>query len=420
MSPEERPTTEAAPAQDDSSRLVLLRVVLVIAALATLLYTAPLWRSHELPPQVPPFPLSPPLWIDATLFLVALAALVTLIVGGRSAALAVATFLVAMLVLLLGDQHRWQPEMQMFVIFAVGLGVAAAVPAGRVGALTVLRWYVVSIYAYSGLQKLNPSFVLDVAPWLTRPLLDWSGIAARVEGDEVWTAIGIAMALTEASLALLLVLPRTRAVGVVMAVLMHAFVLLSIGPLGHRWNEVVWPWNAFMVVAVPALFWRAKGNWLAHLEARPLATAMVVLIALYPAGFSFGIIDAYPAHNLYSGYPGTVTVCVPREMRLSDEWRTHVQTPRTIAGRAWSCIDDLGWHLEAGGVPPFIAPRVQAALGAAICADLPSADILLIETGRASLLRFGRESLPRRSETTHGCEAVLARANAGLLGGSPR
>ena len=297
VSREERRATEAAPAQDDARRLAVLRVALAIAALVTFLYTAPLWRSHVLPPQVPPFGLAPPSWLDASMFLVALAALVALLAGGRSVSLAATAFLGALLVMLLGDQHRWQPEIQMFVIFAVGVGLAAAAPSRRLSALTLLRLYVVSIYAYSGLQKFNPSFVLDVAPWLARPMLDWTGLTDRIAGDGAWTAVGIAIALTEASLVLLLVLPRTRTVGVVLAVAMHVFVLLAIGPLGHVWNEVVWPWNAFMVVAVPALFWGVPGTWLVPLLTRPGAMVVAVVMAMYPAGFSFGIVDAYPAHT---------------------------------------------------------------------------------------------------------------------------
>lgn len=100
-----------------------------------------------------------------------------------------------------------------------------------------------------------------------------------------------------------------------------------------------------------------------------------------------------------------MSVCVPRGTQFPD---------------AWTCIDELGWHLETGGAPPYIAPRVQAALGVGICEDARPPDILLIESERASLLRFTRAALARPSVSVRGCEAVLARANAGMLGGSPR
>src|SRR5690242_16585959 len=97
-------------------RATVVRTALAVAAFATFIYSEPLWRAHALPPQVPPFPVSPPGWLDLPCYVAALAALVVL-VSGRGTAGAAATFLAAMLVLCLGDQHRWQPEFQMFALF---------------------------------------------------------------------------------------------------------------------------------------------------------------------------------------------------------------------------------------------------------------------------------------------------------------
>jgi hypothetical protein len=212
----------------DAWRLSLLRVGLALTALATLLYSAPLWRSHDLPPQVPPFGVAPPRWVDTPLFLLALTALVVLIRGGRSAAPAALTFAGAMLLLVLGDQHRWQPEVQMFVIFALGLGACSYLTTDRSSVvLALLRLYVISLYAYSGLQKLNPGFIEGVAPWLLEPALGWTRLAPYVASDETRVVLGVATALTEASVAVLLLVPRTRNAGVLLAVGIHLFLLLS-------------------------------------------------------------------------------------------------------------------------------------------------------------------------------------------------
>lgn len=418
---DEARASEAPSGDDEGRRLSLLRVALAVASAVTLLYTEPLWRFHDLPPQFPPFALAPPAWLDLPMFFAAIAALGMLIVGGRAVPAAAFTFLGAMLLLLLGDQHRWHSEIQMFVLFAAGVGVVSLIPAHRGIVLALLRLYVVSTYAYSGLQKLNPSFVHEVAPWLMQPALSWGGLTPQTLGDPAWIAIGISMALLEASLAILLTLPRTRTAGVILAVAMHAFVLLMIGPLGRHWNEVVWPWNAFMIVAVPVLFWRTPGHWLAPLQARPLAIAAAVAIALFPAGYALGLIDAYPAHNLYSGYPGVATTCVPRDAPIADEgWRGQIPSrTRTIDGRPWVCVDELGWYLEAVRIPPYLAPRVQAGLAVALCDDVHPPDVALLESPRAPLMRFAR-STPRPPDIYRGCDAIRAHANAGWLRGSPR
>jgi hypothetical protein len=38
-----------------------------------------------------------------------------------------------------------------------------------------------------------------------------------------------------------------RKLGVIMAVSMSLFLLTVLGPLGHNWNSVVWPWDIAMV-----------------------------------------------------------------------------------------------------------------------------------------------------------------------------
>src|SRR5262249_3790059 len=153
-------------------------------------------------------------------------------------------------------------------------------------ALALLRLYVVTLYAYSGLQKLNASFVHEIAPTLVDPVLHRIGITPPPAGAEAWVPIAVPMVPVAGSPAVPLLVPRARWVGVVLAVLMHAFLLLAIGPLGSTTNQAVWPWDAFMIAAIPLLFWDVRGSWLAPVEGRPLALAISALIVVYPAGFA--------------------------------------------------------------------------------------------------------------------------------------
>lgn len=405
----------------DRSRLAAVRVALALAGIVTLLYTAPLWRQHPAPPQVPPFPLALPGLLDLPMFALALLALVLLVWPGRTRALAAFTFAGSTLLLVLGDQHRWQAPLQMFVLFAIGLGLEAHRPRTRPAVLALLRLYVVTVYLYSGLQKLNPNFVYEMTPWLAAPTLGWLGISTTAVGDGGWLAAAIGAAGVEALMGVSLLYQRTRSVGVVLAVLMHGFILLTIGPFGHRWNEVVWGWNGFMVVVVPALFWGERAHWPAHLWSARWASAAGLALLLLPAGYFLGLVDAYPAHNLYTAAPPGVTICVPPD---TDVDRTaaarHFSRTRTVEGRRWRCLDELRWYLDTVRVPPYLAPRVQAATAVWVCRETHPVDILLIEQDRAVALRFDRASAARGSHEFRGCDAVRARAAEGMLGGALR
>jgi hypothetical protein len=65
-----------------------------------------------------------------------------------------------------------------------------------------------------------------------------------------WLSLGLLLPLAEAAIGVGLLFPRTRGVAWVGAVLMHALVLLSIGPVGRSYNAIVWPWNAAMIAPV--------------------------------------------------------------------------------------------------------------------------------------------------------------------------
>jgi hypothetical protein len=98
---------------------------------------------------------------------------------------------------------------------------------------------------------------------------------------------------------------RTRPFAVVGALLMHGFVMASIGPWGHDWNTVVWPWNAAMVAFVLVLFWRPRdvpSPLSILLPGRsPFRWAVIVLFAFLPLLSFWDRWDSYLSASLYSG-----------------------------------------------------------------------------------------------------------------------
>jgi hypothetical protein len=403
-------------------RLDVVRIALALAALATFLYSAPLWRAHALPPQVPPFAVAPPGWLDFPCFLILLLALGVLLTGRYTTAACLA-FLTALLVLSLGDQHRWQPEIQMFAFFAFCMGLGRYRDRFLPLALALMSLYVTVLYAYSGLQKLNPVFTHATGPWLLDPILRPLGLLPFVRSHSLLTPLSALLGCIEASLAVLLWVPALRRGGVVLAVAMHCTLLYVLGSLGHDWNTVVWPWNGFMIVTVPALFWNRPGLVVRPLLRHPVTALAGLALVVYPAGHFAGLTDTYPAHNLYSSFSGASFTCLPPESFAVEPpaWRTAMLIGvEPVDGRAWDCVDTLGWYIRYLGVPPYDAPRTGAALAVAACERLHPSDVLLLESDRPPWLHLGDQPAAGTQRAYRGCDAVRRHAQSGVFGGTPR
>jgi hypothetical protein len=173
-------------------------------------------------------------------------------------------------------------------------------------ALNTCRLIVAATYFWSGLQKANAGFFEVTYPWLVEPLSawlpDWAG-SALLSG-------AYAVPVVEAVIGLGLLTRRFRKPAVVGALLMHAFIMLSVGPLGHDHNTVVWPWNFAMSAFVVILFWRAPDEPSPSTILVPsrsfspgsvLRATVLVLFAFMPLFSFFGLWDSYLSSSLYSG-----------------------------------------------------------------------------------------------------------------------
>ena len=300
---------ETTPRKGAENRLALLRLALAAGLVAGLLLSPNLWISTRAYPLTPLWNTVPPLPYPADYALFGL--LVALVIGagttrGRimgwlaAGALALAAFFV------LEDQSRLQP---WFYQYSFMLAAFCLYGWGRIGtsdALNACRLIVAATYFWSGLQKANAGFFEVTYPWLVEPLTawlpDWAG-SALLPG-------AYAMPVVEAVIGLGLLTRRFRKPAVVGALLMHAFIMLSVGPLGQDHNTVVWPWNFAMSAFVVILFWRAPD------EPSPLTilvpgrnfslgfalrATVLVLFAFMPLFSFFGLWDSYLSSSLYSG-----------------------------------------------------------------------------------------------------------------------
>ena len=291
------------------NRLAWLRIALAAGLVAGLLLSPNLWISTRSYPLTPLWDAVPPLPYPADHALFGLLMVLVTGVGvarGRAigwlgiSALVIAAFFVVQ------DESRLQP---WFYQYSFMLAAFCLFGLGRVGALDALnacRLIVAATYFWSGLQKANASFIQSTHPWLVEPLTtrlpDWAGSALL--------AGGYAVPVVEAVIGIGLLTRRFRRLAVMGALLMHAFIMLCIGPLGHDHNTVVWPWNFAMVAFVLILFWRAPDDTTPSTILDPgrnfstgfaFRAAVLVLFAFMPLFNFFGLWASYLSSGLYSG-----------------------------------------------------------------------------------------------------------------------
>jgi len=275
--------------------MLAFRGLVVACQAATLWVTWPLWQVHDMPPMLPALPLPT---IDMGVLLIGSLVLI-LVAPLPGIALHSLLLTYAMLI----DQTRLQPG-----IISLAFLLWGTLPGPTAKAFA--RAHLLSLWLFAGINKLlSPGFMEGTAQWI---------LTGLVPNPPPWLAAnaGYLIAFAELGTGLLALAVRTRRLAAVAAFGLHAGILLDLSPLGHDWNQSVWPWNVALAFAGFALIapWNEpllSSLGLCHRFARPL----IVLLIAAPIGFYFGVTDAYLAHNLYSSNTARATVVCAKDCR---------------------------------------------------------------------------------------------------------
>jgi uncharacterized membrane protein YphA (DoxX/SURF4 family) len=330
-------------------RLALVRVTLLAAMAAGLLLSPNLWLTGRAYPTVPVWDGLPDVPPSASRFV--FGALLVLLIFG--AVLHRARWPLLAFVTLAGgwsmwDQTRWQPWFYQYLAMLVTVGAARR---DDPTALNICRLVVAATYVWSGLQKVNVTFASDTYPWVMEPLLGRlpEGLAAWA-GEQGWVAAGV-----EFGLGVALLVPPLRVVAVPLLIGMHATLLYCLGPFGHDWNSVVWPWNVALPALDVMLFAGARGATLRQIvwpPGSPLARGVLLLFGIMPA-FSFvGWWDPYLSASLYSG--NTPRARITLSEVAADGLAPWVRENHLSGDE----IDLPGWAMEELNVPGYPSRRV--------------------------------------------------------------
>jgi len=345
---------------------ILLLYVVCLGFAASLALSSKLWLSERVFPHAPLFSwLGPwPQGLQILLFAGMFVCLVLLMWRPfmRGAVIGIVSIWAIMV---MQDQMRLQPWAYQYVLMLLPFAWIGRKGENAAGVIWIAQVIMVAVYFWGGLHKLGPQFVgLYEDTLMVSWLENSSGFV-----HSFLKAGSTVIPWTEMLMAVLLVFPKTRRIGVVMAWVMHLIILVWLGPVGIGINSVIWPWNMAMMVLVSVLFWMDSPPLLSlePLKESPrgmvwIAALVGVLAAVAPIFSMTGKWDRYLGFHLYSGHQQRVILALQPSgvAKLDDSYAPFVIEKRFFGNM--SELDFMPWAHQELNAPFVSEDRVALAL----------------------------------------------------------
>lgn len=361
------PSPSENAAFGDEQRLDVLTKAVAIAVAYGILTSFRLWAGPRTFPAVPLIPFLPPLLfpLDWLLLAVMIVALFAIFFSKRP------TLPIVLLLACLGlefvfDQNRLAPWMYQFffmlAVIAVGRRSERRDGFGTAEALATCRVIVACMFLWSGLEKINARFFVDVVPWLLQPFADWLGGTAF----PLTMALGVLIPLSETAIGVGLLTKRYRMAAAVAGMAFMAMLFAYFGPFGRAWNDIIWTWDLAMAVFLALL---AKGEErpvrLRPLLSSPVPAVALLLFVVMPALGLFGLWDSMLSAALYSG--NTKSAHIEISTGLKEKFPQSVSSLMRPIDSDRHKLDLYLWSASELSTPPYPETRVFEAVARAVC-----------------------------------------------------
>jgi uncharacterized membrane protein YphA (DoxX/SURF4 family) len=367
-----------------ASRVFWLKATIILVFCVGLIMSSHLWIGPRTYPLAPVLSFLPSSIYPADLFLYgALFVLAGAILVSARPQKFIFAFLGVVIVFCLLDQTRWQPWIYQFGFLLAALALFSwdsDDAEGREQALNIARLIVATTYIFSGLQKLNLNFINNDFPWIVEPITN-AFPAARGP----LYALGVAAPFIQVGFGVGLLTQKFRRISLILAISMHAFILVMFGPFGRDWNDVVWPWTAAMAgldlllftskqkFSVREIFWGSR---------HPYHICVLVLFAILPFLSFFNLWDSDLSSALYSGNLTEATIYVGDEGR--DSLPASIKAYLVHTSPNTSVLNIQRWAIEDLNVLPYPETRVYKKIAKDVCArsQLPADFVLVVHEQR--------------------------------------
>ncbi|MFN4234818.1 MAG: hypothetical protein ACK4IK_08435 [Bacteroidia bacterium] len=282
----------------NEKRLIYLTKISYIFLLIGIVISLKLWLSNRYFPLVPLINFIPSFtapFDGILLFIFILSTFIRLLFSNLKSAKII--FWISITALLITDINRMQPWVYCYLLILFFIDFVNS----EYNKLNIIKTLFAVIYFYSGWHKLNPEYFNSVINWFAEPFLNNKNLLYNV-----FYIIGSAIPLIEMSIAIALFSGRYINLAIYSATFIHLFILFSIGPFGHKYNAVIWPWNVFIPIALFLIFRQSNNeNIFQHIKNQIKFKSKYDYILLYiiisPLLNSINWFPSYLSWNLYSG-----------------------------------------------------------------------------------------------------------------------
>ena len=252
------------------------------------------------------------------------------------------------------DQNRWQPwEYQyLFTIFICIINLN-----DHKKIVSCIAFVMAATYAYSGIGKLNESYLVMV--WDNMFLKKIFKINEAAIGQNTIHYLGYATAVAEIIFAAGLFFFKTKKAAAWGMIVMHLLILYAIGPLGINYNTVVWPWNILMIILLYVVFIKNQSLQL-NIGLLWQGWNKIVLLCwgVLPALNYVDLWDSYLSSRLYSGELPQMVFCLKDagEIEELQPYLNKADTYNLCNGEAM--VNLQTWAMREMNVPPYPEMRV--------------------------------------------------------------
>lgn len=255
------------------------------------------------------------------------------------------------------DQNRMQPYEYQYIfivfVFLANINSPKFIPAAVIFILA-------ATYFYSGLNKLNEGFIQ--AMWTKAILRSFFKLPPAIAGMRWLYYSGYLAGFIELVAGLGLLFPGTQKKAAAVLILMHLFILILLGPLGLRYNKIVWPWNVAMILYLYTLFLRKNEDTFAS---RIIFSGWnkLVFIAwgILPALNFIGCWDNYLSSSIYSEKLPNMIICISDTTKCR-QLREFFQENSSKNCKGSTMIDIRRWALSETNSAPYAEIRVYKIL----------------------------------------------------------
>jgi hypothetical protein len=285
-----------------TQRLQLIKLTVLVGLLASILLSHNLWAGDR--------------WFPKTTFIqdyfgvpypydfIQLGVLILLIIFSFSTQKKLPTILLILfsMYMCFDDQNRLQPWFYNYILILFVLLFYKYRVDESNNYTTVfisLQLLIALIYIFSGIQKMNSSFVPDTFQWM---ISSFDSILSKRQIGII-TKFGYVIPYFELSVGVLLLFKQLRFIIVPLVILMHVLILVMLGPAGKSYNSVIWPWNIIMIALVLLLFADVKQERffdIAFLFKGLSFYIVITLMLIFPIFSLNNQYDSYLSSSLYS------------------------------------------------------------------------------------------------------------------------